>query len=50
MTAPEFRALLAAAGLTLDDQAFAAALQGAQHLRQEIALLDAYLAAQDAAK
>ena len=50
MTEAEFRALLEAAGLTLDPKAFAAALQGARHLRQEIALLDAYLAEQDAAK
>ena len=47
MTEPEFRDLLAAAGLTLDPNAFAAAYQGAQLLRAEIARLEAYLAQQD---
>ena len=48
MTEADFRALLAAAGLTLDAKAFAAAFQGAGHLRAEIARIDAYLAEQDA--
>jgi hypothetical protein len=47
MTAPltenEFRARLAALGLTLDARAFAAAFQGAQHLRAEMARLDEWL-------
>lgn len=47
MTEAEFRTLLAAAGLTLDPKALAAAFQGALHLRAEIARLDAYLAEQD---
>lgn len=43
MTEAEFRARLAAIGLTLDDQAFAAAWAGAQHLRGEVAKVQAYL-------
>ena len=39
----EFRRMLEAKGLNLDDKAFAAALQGAQHLRAEIALVARYL-------
>jgi hypothetical protein len=42
-TETEFRARLAALGLTLDDKAFAAAWAGAQHLRGEVAKVDAYL-------
>ncbi len=38
-----FRARLAALGLTLDDKAFAAAWAGAQHLRAEVAKVEAYL-------
>ncbi|MBC7477359.1 MAG: hypothetical protein H7317_04600 [Pseudorhodobacter sp.] len=44
MTEAEFRTLLAAQGLHLDPKAFQAALQGARHLRAQIAQLDAYLA------
>jgi hypothetical protein len=40
----EFRKLLADKGLTLDAKAFAAALQGARHLRGEVAKVAAYLA------
>jgi hypothetical protein len=43
MTEAEFRARLAALGLTLDDKAFAAAWAGAQHLRGEVARVQAYL-------
>jgi hypothetical protein len=39
----EFRARLAALGLTLDEKAFAAACAGAQHLRGEVAKVEAYL-------
>ncbi len=39
----EFRRILEAKGLNLDDKTFAAALQGAQHLRAEIALVARYL-------
>ena len=42
-TEAEFRARLAALGLTLDDKAFAAAWAGAQHLRGEATKVDAYL-------
>ena len=42
-TETEFRARLAALGLTLDDKAFAAALAGAQHLRAEVAKVRTYL-------
>ncbi len=42
-TEAEFRARLAALGLTLDDKAFAAAWAGAQHLRAEVARVQAYL-------
>ena len=44
----EFRTLLAENGLALKGTAFADALQGARHLRTQIAQLDAYLAATDA--
>lgn len=43
MTAEEFRKRLAAKGLVLDDKAFAAALAGAQHLRAEVARLQALM-------
>jgi hypothetical protein len=43
LTKDDFRARLAALGLTLDDKAFAAAWAGAQHLRGEVAKVDAYL-------
>jgi hypothetical protein len=43
MTEAEFRARLEALGLKLDERAFAAAWQGAQHLRGEIARVNAYL-------
>lgn len=42
-TAAEFRARLDALGLNLDDKAFAVALSGAQHLRGEVARIQAYL-------
>lgn len=42
-TESDFRARLAALGLTLDDKAFAAAYAGAQHLRGEVAKVDACL-------
>lgn len=42
-TKAEYRARLSALGLTLDDKAFAAAWAGAQHLRSEVAKVDAYL-------
>ena len=42
-TDADFRARLAALGLTLDDKAFVAAWAGAQHLRGEVAKVDAYL-------
>lgn len=42
-TESEFRARLAALGLSLDDKAFAAAWAGAQHLRGEVARVEAYL-------
>ena len=44
MTQDDFRKRLAALGLVLDDKAFAAAWAGAQHLRAEVARMDAYLA------
>ncbi len=43
MTEAEFRARLAAIGVTLDAKAFAAAWAGAQHLRAEVARVEAYL-------
>ena len=43
LTKDEFRARLAALGLSLDDKAFAAAWAGAQHLRGEVAKVEAYL-------
>jgi hypothetical protein len=42
-TEADFRARLAALGLILDDKAFAAAWAGAQHLRGEVAKVEAYL-------
>ena len=42
-TESQFRARLAALGLALDDKAFAAAWAGAQHLRGEVAKVQAYL-------
>jgi hypothetical protein len=42
-TEGEFRARLAALGLMLDPKAFAAAWAGAQHLRGEVAKVEAYL-------
>ena len=44
LTEAEFRARLAALGLTLDARAFAAAWAGAQHLRAEVARMDVWLA------
>lgn len=44
LTETEFRARLAALGLTLDPAAFAAAWAGARHLRAEIARIRTYLA------
>jgi hypothetical protein len=46
MTEAEFRARLATLGLALDAQAFAAAWAGAQHLRCEVARVQAWLDAQ----
>lgn len=43
LTEAEFRARLTALGLTLDAKAFAAAWAGAQHLRSEVARVDACL-------
>jgi hypothetical protein len=43
MTEGQFRDRLAALGLTLDEKAFAAAWAGAQHLRGEVAKVQAYL-------
>ena len=43
MTEADFRARLAALGLTLDEKAFAAAWAGAQHLRGEVSKVEAYL-------
>lgn len=45
LTEADFRARLAALGLTLDEKAFAAAWAGAQHLRGEVAKIEAYLTA-----
>ena len=45
MTDSDFRERLKALGLTLDDKAFAAAFNSAQHLRDQVAQIDAYLAA-----
>jgi hypothetical protein len=42
-TEVEYRARLEALGLTLDAKAFAAAWAGAQHLRGEVAKVQAYL-------
>jgi hypothetical protein len=42
-TESQFRDRLAALGLTLDDKAFATAWAGAQHLRGEVAKVEAYL-------
>lgn len=46
MTEAEFRARLAALGLTLDDRAFAAAWAGAQHLRGQVAQVQDWLKSQ----
>lgn len=43
LTEQDFRARLSALGLTLDEKAFAAAWAGAQHLRGELAKIEAYL-------
>ncbi|GHC60201.1 hypothetical protein [Neogemmobacter tilapiae] len=43
MTEAELRKRVEALGLALDPRAFAAALQGAQHLRAEVARVKAYL-------
>ena len=43
MTEAEFRARLEALGLHLDAKAFAIAFKGAQHLRGEVAKVEAYL-------
>lgn len=42
-TEEDFRTRIAALGLSLDDKAFAAAWAGAQHLRGEVAKVEAYL-------
>lgn len=44
LTESDFRARLAALGLTLDPKAFTAAWAGAQHLRAEVARIETYLA------
>ena len=44
MTEAQFRERLKALGLTLDDQAIAAAFKGAQHLRTQVTQIEAYLA------
>ena len=38
-----FRKLLAEKGIVLDDRAFAAALQGARHMKSEVARVAAYM-------
>lgn len=43
MTEADFRARLAALGLTLDEKAFAIAFKGALNLRGEVARIGAYL-------
>lgn len=48
LTEEAFRVLLTENGLKLEGKAFDAALQGARHLRAEIARIDAFLAKQDA--
>lgn len=48
LTEEAFRALLTENGLKLEGKAFEAALQGARHLRAEIARIEEYLAKQDA--
>lgn len=45
MTEAEFRTKLTEMGLDLDPRAFAAAWAGAQHLRAEVARVQAWLAA-----
>ncbi len=45
MTEADFRARLQALGITLDAKAFAAAFKGALHLRDQVAQIDAFLAA-----
>lgn len=47
MTEDDFRARLAALGLNLDARAFAAAWAGAQHLRGEVASVQAWLKSQE---
>lgn len=47
LTEAAFRARLEALGLVLDARAFAAAWAGAQHLRAEIARVEAYLAKEE---
>ncbi len=44
LTEVEFRDLLRANGLTLDDKAFVAAFAGALHLKAEVAKIADYLA------
>lgn len=47
MTENDFRARLAALGLALEAQAFAAAWAGALHLRGEVARVQAWLKSQE---
>ena len=44
MTESDFRERLKALGIILDDKAFAAAFKGAQHLRAQVAQIEAFLA------
>ncbi len=43
LTAETFRELLAEKGITLDERAFAAALQGARHMKSEVARVARYM-------
>ena len=43
LTPEAFRILLAENGIVLDDRAFAAALQGARHLKSEVARVARYM-------
>jgi len=43
LTPEEFKRLLEAKGLKLDEKSFAAALEGARNLRAEVARVAAYL-------
>ena len=43
LTPDAFRKLLAEKGIVLDDRAFAAALQGARHMKSEVARVARYM-------